>query len=130
MGKRITIDAHTLVWYYHQESNDKLSQRAWTAIKEAENNGNIYVPAIALMEILRLIEKNKYPISFKNLMEAIRLNEAFEIIPLTVEIVELSEKLSNKDIHDRAIISTAIYTDTELVCCDIEISTIYNRVIW
>jgi len=130
MGKRITIDAHTLVWYYHHESNANLSQKAWTAIKEAEKYGKIYVPTIALMEILRLIEKNKYPISFKSLIEAIRLNEAFEIIPLTVEIIELSEKLSNKDIHDRAIISTAIYTDTELVCSDIEISKIYERVIW
>jgi hypothetical protein len=35
-----------------------------------------------------------------------------------------------RDIHDRVIISTAIYTDTELVCLDIEISKVYDRVIW
>jgi PIN domain nuclease of toxin-antitoxin system len=82
------------------------------------------------LEVLRLIEKGKYPISFKNLINAIKLHKAFEIIPLTVEIVELSERLSNRDIHDRVIVSTAIYTDTELVCLDAEISKVYDRVIW
>lgn len=127
MGKRITLDAHTLIWYVHKPSRGSLSAKALEVIRQAER---AYIPTIALMEILRLIEKGKYPISFRKLIEAIGLNKAFEIIPLTVEIVELSERLTNKDIHDRAIISTAIYTDTELVCCDIEISKAYNRVIW
>jgi len=43
-GQRITLDAHTFIWYYHEESNTMLSQRAFTAIVEAENNVIIFVP--------------------------------------------------------------------------------------
>ncbi len=127
MGKRITLDTNILIKYIHKPSRRSLSVNALEAIRHAEK---VYIPTISLMEILRLIEKKKYPISFKKLMEGIRLKESFEIIPLVIEIVELSERLSNKDIHDRAIISTAIYTDTELVCSDTEMSKVYDRVIW
>jgi PIN domain nuclease of toxin-antitoxin system len=130
MAKRITLDTHTLIWYIHKPSRGSLSANALKAIRQAVVDGRVYIPTITLLEVLRLIEKGRYPISFKNLMNAIKLHKAFEIIPLTVEIVELSERLSNRDIHDRVIVSTAIYTDTELVCLDIEISKVYDRVIW
>ena len=127
MGKRVTLDSHALIWYIHKPSRQNLSANALEAIRQAIK---VYIPTITLMEILRLVEKGKYPISFRKLIEAISLNKTFEIVPLTVDIVKLSERLANKDIHDRAIISTAIYTDTDLVSVDREISKVYKRVIW
>ncbi|MEK7395872.1 MAG: PIN domain-containing protein [Candidatus Poribacteria bacterium] len=130
MGTRITLDAHTLIWYIHKPSRNNLSAKALSIIREATVNGIIYVPTIILLEIIRLIEKKKYPIPFKDLLAHISLHRAFEIVSLTSEIVEISAQLNHWDIHDRVIIATAIYTDTELVSSDAEITQIYNRVIW
>jgi PIN domain nuclease of toxin-antitoxin system len=130
MGTRITLDAHALIWYIYEQSNSMLTKKALDTINEAMDNGIIYVPTIILLEILRLIEKKKYPISFNKLMDTLKRNDAFEIVPLTTEIVELSEKLQHWDIHDRVIIATAIYTDTDLVSADEDVTKIYNRVIW
>lgn len=129
-SKRITVDAHTLIWYVHKDSNVKLSKPALDAIHEAEIYGTIYVPIVALLEILWLIEKGKYPISFQSLKDVLRRSIAFEVVPLTYELMELSEGLKNVELHDRTIIATAIITDTELVSSDIEVSKIYKRVIW
>ena len=63
------------------------------------------------------MEQSKYPISF-------------EIMPLTYELMELSEGLKGVELHDRVIVATAIMTDTELVTKDLAISKAYNRVIW
>ena len=130
MGTRITLDAHTLIWYIYEESNSMLSKKALAIINEAVKSGIIYVPTITLLEILRLIEKGKYPITFDELIVALRRNDAFVIVPLTIEIVEISKGFSHRDIHDRVIISTAIYTDTDLVSSDEDVTAIYGRVIW
>jgi PIN domain nuclease of toxin-antitoxin system len=129
-SKRITIDAHSLIWYVHKDSNVKLSKKAFDIICEAEKDGTIYVPIIALMEILWLIERGKYNISFDSLKDALKRNIAFEIVPLTYELMELSEGLKGVELHDRVIVATAIMTDTELITKDLAISKAYNRVIW
>jgi len=130
MGTRITLDAHTLIWYIHKPSRNNLSAKALETIRKATVDGVVYVPTITLLEIIRLIEKNKYPISFKDFITSIKHHRAFEIVSLTPEIVEISAELHHWDIHDRVIIATAIYTDTELVSLDEEITRIYDRVIW
>jgi len=130
MGTRITLDEHTLIWYIHKPSQNNLSAKALETIRKATVDGVIYVPTITLLEIIRLIEKKKYPISFSDFITGIKRHRAFEIVSLTSEIVEISEKLHHCDIHDRVIIATAIHTDTELVSSDEEITRIYDRVIW
>jgi PIN domain nuclease of toxin-antitoxin system len=138
MGTRITLDAHTLIWYIHKPSRNNLSAKALETIRKATVDGIVYVPTITLLEIIRLIEKKKYPISFRDFITGIKRHRAFEIVSLTPEIVEISEGLHlfrctaerDWDIHDRVIIATAIHTDTELVSSDREITQIYDRVIW
>ena len=128
--KRITIDAHTLIWYYHEDSNIKLSHRALTAILEAEEKGIIYVSTVVLMEVLRLLEKGKYPIIFDDFLKDIEDDEAYKIVPLTTEVIKAMKSFPNLELHDRAIVATALITDSVLVSKDIEISRVYNRVIW
>ncbi|MFC1712369.1 type II toxin-antitoxin system VapC family toxin [Candidatus Poribacteria bacterium] len=126
---RITLDTHILIWYIHEESNVRLSQRALTAIMEAEENGRIYVPAVVLIEILSLLEKRRYPISFDDMLQDIEDNEAYTIVPLTTEIIKVMRNLKYLELHDRAIVATAVMTDTDLVSIDANISRRYNRVL-
>jgi len=131
MGKRITIDAHALIWYFHEDSRGFLSAKALEAITLAEKTGVIYVPSVALLEILRLIEKGKFPLSFDDLLSRISKSAAYELIPLDGKIVKTVIDISHELVlHDRIIVATAIATDTDLVSADIEISKVYDRVIW
>ncbi len=130
MGTRITLDTHTLIWYVHKPSQDFLSANALSIIRKAVVDGGVYIPIIVLMEILRLTEKGRYTIPFRDLLRAVKIHKAYEIISLTPEIVELSEELRNLEIHDRIIVATAIFTDSDLVSKDIQISKNYDRVIW
>ena len=52
--QNITLDAHTLIWYIDKQSNERLSPLALETIKTAEEEATIFVPIIALMEILHL----------------------------------------------------------------------------
>jgi len=129
-SKRITVDAHSLLWYLHEDSNVKLSKIAFDTIHEAVDFGTIYVPIVALLEILWLIEKRKYNILFESLKDILKRNVAFEVVPLTYDLMELSEGLKGVELHDRVIVATAIMTDTDLVTKDLAISKVYDRVTW
>lgn len=130
MGTRITLDAHTLIWFFHTESNNKLSRKAMTIIIEAEENGTIYVPTVVLMEVMRILEKRKYPVPFDEILQYIEENEAYKIVPLTTKIIKVIRNLQSRDLHDRVIIATALITDSVLVSKDKEIKSTGLNVIW
>ncbi|MBM3212924.1 type II toxin-antitoxin system VapC family toxin [Candidatus Poribacteria bacterium] len=128
---RITIDAHALIWYFHESSRKFLSDKALETIMLAEKMGIIYVPSVALLEILRLIEKGKFPLLFGDLLSRVNQSAAYELIPLNGEILKAVIGISDKlDIHDRTIVATAIVTNTELISMDSKIPKFYKRVIW
>jgi PIN domain nuclease of toxin-antitoxin system len=130
MGTRITLDTHTLLWFFHKESNGKLSSKALTTIKEAEVNGIIYVPTVVLMEVMRIIEKRKYPVSFDEILQYIEESEAYKIVPLTTKIIKIIKNFKSRDLHDRVIIATTLITDSILVSKDKEIRATGLNVIW
>jgi len=130
MGKRITLDIHSLIWYLHLASNNKLSEEAFRIIKEAESDGIIYVSVVVLMEIMRLLEKGKYPVSFDEIMQYIEENEAYKIVPLTTKIVKAIREFPGRDLHDRVIMATALITESILVSKDKEISAAGFNIIW
>jgi len=131
MGKSdITIDTHSLLWYLDSDYNKRLSQKAYNAIYEAEMSGQIFIPMIVLAEALHQIDKGRFNITFDRLMFNIKNNEAYEIIPFNENVLEKSVILKGLEIHDRLILATAILMDTYLVSADVEISKVYDRVIW
>jgi PIN domain nuclease of toxin-antitoxin system len=131
MGKSdITIDTHSLLWYLDSDYNKRLSQKAYNAIYEAEMSGQIFIPMIVLAEALHQIDKGRFNITFDRLMFNIKNNEAYEIIPFNENVLEKSVILKGLEIHDRLILATAILMDTSLVSADVEISKVYDRVIW
>lgn len=127
---KVTLDAHTLIWYLHKESNERLSSNALAVIKEAEASGIIYVPTVVLMEIMRVLEKRRYPVSFDAMLEHIEENESYKIVPLTTKIVRIIRDFQNVDLHDRVIMATALITDSVLVSKDKEVGTSGLNVIW
>lgn len=122
MGQnRITIDTHALIWYMHEDSNVSLSKTAFEAIKAAESSGVIYVSTIALLEVLKVINKGKYPILFDVLLSKIENSRNFQIVPFDLDVFKLTVKFQDLELHDSIIFATAVMTGTSLVTRDRQI---------
>ena len=127
---RITIDAHTLIWYVHKPSRRHLSALALEAIRDAERDGIVYVPTIVLLEILRIIEKGKYPLSFDTLLFGLERSMSYEIIPFDVRLLRVAMILQDLTLHDRIIAATAMITNSALVSRDRMIGVPGVTVVW
>jgi len=128
-SQNITLDTHVLVWYVDEPLKGKLSPAALKVIREAEEEGIIHIPAIALMETLHLVEKKRSSISFDKLMVSIEESASYRMVPIDAELLRAAIPLKGLDIHDRLILATAILTDSVLVSGDRDFKTRLN-VVW
>lgn len=126
----ITLDTHALVWYLDKDLNKKLSPKAFQTIKNAEENEIIYIPIIVLVELLHLIEKSKVNLSFGKIITMIEVSQNYQIIPLDIELVKITETIKGLEMHDRLIVAVAKKTMTRLVSKDKEIRDKDLEVIW
>ena len=127
---KITLDAHALIWYVHEPSKSNLSPLALETIRIAEREGIVYVPTIALLEILRVIEKGKYTISFEALLLGLERSKHYEIVTFDTKLLRAAMTLQNLELHDRLIAATAILTDSVLVSKDREIRASRITTVW
>ncbi|WKZ17897.1 MAG: type II toxin-antitoxin system VapC family toxin [Candidatus Jettenia sp. CY-1] len=126
----ITLDTHTFIWYLDKSLNNKLSQKALKAIKEAEGSYTIYLPIIVLMEILYLIEKGRVNVSFHKLLSNLEKSSNYEIVSFDTRLLKIAETIRGLEVHDRLILATAIVTGSPLVSNDREIHAKGVKVIW
>ena len=117
-NNRITIDSHALIWYVDEKSKAKLSPLAMKTIREAERDGIIYVPTIALLEIYRLIEKGKFSLSFDKLLSDIEQSNNYQIIPFDMQLFRVVISINGLELHDKLIFATALMTNSDLVSKD------------
>ena len=126
----ITLDTHAFIWYLDKSLNNKLSQKALNAIKEAEDSYTVYLPIIVLMEVLYLVEKGRVNLSFPKLLLNLEESINYEIIPFDTRLLKIAETIKGLEAHDRLILATAILTGSPLVSNDKEIHTKGIKVIW
>ncbi len=131
MGQnRITLDTHSLIWYVHEPSKSNLSSLALNTIKSVERDGIIYIPTIALLEALSIIEKGKYPLVFEALISGLEQSTHYQIIPFDIELLRATANVKGLTLHDRVIVATAILTDSVLVSKDRAIRASGITVAW
>lgn len=127
---RITLDAHAIAWYIHEPSKKRLSRKALETIRSAERNGTIYIPTIALLEVLRLIEKGKIQLSFADVLDGLERSKRYKIIPFDVRLLRVAMQVQGLELHDRLIAATAILTNSVLVSKDRMIGASEVVVVW
>jgi PIN domain nuclease of toxin-antitoxin system len=130
MDTKITVDAHSLIWFLDVDLKYKLSDPALKAMRKAQQESVLYIPIIAIMEIVYLIERGRINTSFDNLMSTIELNSNFEIVPLDTDLLKIAISLQGLEIHDRLIMATAIMTNSVLVSKDMTIRSKGFNVLW
>ncbi|CAB1057638.1 hypothetical protein D1BOALGB6SA_2391 [Olavius sp. associated proteobacterium Delta 1] len=95
--------------------NDR-SQQAFLAADKAQST--IIIPAIVLMEVLYLFEKNRIDISLFQTEDLLR-SQNYQFEPLSLEILKTASEITDiPELHDRLIAATARYLDLPLITND------------
>jgi len=101
MGKKVINDA---------------SHHAYLAADKG--NATIIIPAIVLVEVMYLFEKNRIEIGIiqaEDLMES----QNYQFEPLSIEILKVASKINDiPELHDRLIAATARHFDLPLITND------------
>lgn len=123
---KIVIDTHSLFWYLIRDK--RLSERAKLTIRRAST---IYVPTIALLELLYLMRKLKLDEQFPKLFDKLKVTKKYTMTSLDTALVEsLTMFCFQLEIHDNIIVSTAKNLNLPLVTLDTQIKGIYKNIIW
>ena len=95
--------------------NDR-SHQAFLSADKAEST--IIIPAIVLMEVLYLFEKNRIDISLFQTEDLLR-SQNYQFEPLSLEILKTASEITDiPELHDRLIAATARYLDIPLITND------------
>ncbi len=100
--------------------NDR-SHQAYQSADKGEST--IIVPAIVLMEVLYLFEKNRIDVGLLQTEELFK-SQNYQFEPLSFDILKTAVEIDDiPELHDRLIAATARYLDLPLITNDPEIRT-------
>jgi len=99
-----------------------INDKAHQAFLSADNGDNtIIIPAIVLMEILYLFEKNRIDIGLFRAEELFK-SQNYQFEPLGLEILETAAEITDiPELHGRLIAATARYLDIPIITNDPQI---------
>ena len=110
-------DTHSLVWYFAE--SPRLSKKALEVFESTVKEGLIIVPTVVLAEIMFIAEKGKISLTFEETLRKIREYENFDIAPLDVDILKVTDRSKvGLEMHDRIIVATALFYEATLITKD------------
>ena len=110
-------DTHSLVWYFTDDA--RLGKKAWEAFEGTIREGLIIIPSIVLAEIMFIAKKGKISLSFAETLDRIHKYQNFDIAPLDTNILKQADKIAlDLEMHDKLIVSTALYFGAKLITKD------------
>ena len=116
MDQIYAADTHGLLWFLAGSS--RLSDAA-REIFRANRDGKaiIYVPVIAVAEVLWVIRANRVQVDVSEILATIQSN--YPVVPLTLEdVTHLPELPDELEMHDRMIVWEAMKRKATLITCD------------
>jgi PIN domain nuclease of toxin-antitoxin system len=113
-------DTHSLVWYFL--SDPRLGLTAGQIFDSTDNNTIIIIPAVVLAEMMYITKKGRVVLAFKDTLEKIEERPNFDIAPLDTNIIKIADAIEiNLEMHDKLILSTALFYEAALITKDSEI---------
>ncbi|HHO75544.1 MAG TPA: PIN domain-containing protein [Deltaproteobacteria bacterium] len=90
--------------------------KAFLAADQGKNT--IIIPAIVLMEVLYLFEKNRISVDLIQIEELMK-SRNYQFEPLSLEILKTASSIDDiPELHDRLIAATAKYLDIPIITND------------
>jgi|SRR3989344_865823 len=123
-------DTHPFLWYLAEDK--RLSKKAEAVFDKADNGEDIVaIPIIVLAEALRVLEKERLSIKFKDIIHRIENGSNYTLIPLDLAIIKRIEELKNLELHDKIIVASANFINAKLITKDKSIiESGYVDVVW
>jgi len=124
--------ADTVTIIRHLTDSGKIGNGARNILNRVEaDQATLFISVISLMEIMYLSELNRIGITLSETLQTIMLSTNYIIIDLTPEILQIAEKVSFHELHDRLILSTAKYLNVAVISSDEKFKEIQGiKVIW
>lgn len=99
-----------------------INERSHQAYRLADKGQNtIIIPAVVLMEVLYLFEKNRIDVGLLQTEELFK-SRNYQFEPLSFDILKTASGIDDiPELHDRLIAATAKYLDLPLISNDPEI---------
>jgi PIN domain nuclease of toxin-antitoxin system len=114
------LDTHAFVWYLI--GDQRLSTNAQVFLSSVLQHGQLLaVPAISIVEIMYLEEKNKIPQGFVAHLLATLPLSPFVVIPLDRDVIQAVLQVPRtliKELPDRVIVGTALALGVPLITRD------------
>lgn len=122
------VDTHIVIWFLLDSPRLSLNTKN---IFKSNKKIIFYIPSIVLAEITTILEKGKVKGNLKLLIDTIKADSRFIIVPFD-EVIFEKFRLENKnlEIHDRIIMATARLFDAFLLSKDKEIKKYYQKTVW
>ena len=127
-------DTHALIWYLLNDV--RLSDKARSAfVTAAQRHTPIGIPAISIVEIIYLVEKNRIPAdALSNLQQYLnRRRSVIRIVPLNTQVAFAVQQVARNEIPelaDRIIAATALAYKLPLITRDHKIQASGIETIW
>lgn len=122
-------DTHALLWY--MTGHKALSPRAKRAFDECvEGLHTLYIPAVVLIEALRLIDRRSTSMELQTFVRSIETSTHSQVVPLDWSLFKAMTALPpSLELHDRAIAATAMICEAPLITKDTALKGIV-RTLW
>ena len=123
-------DTVALVVRIEQRRLGKIASEAFATVEEGA--ARLYVPAIALAEILYLAERRRITATLSDLRKYMQDYPTCVEQPLNFEIVVAAQRITDiPELHDRLIAATAAYLRVPLLTDDMKITaSYYVKALW
>ena len=101
--KPVVVDTHCMVWYF--TGDPRLSEVARHVLEQAEDGDvQALVPTVVLAEAAHIAQRKKAPVSIQEVVELLRQENGFVVVPFDFEIFSAMLKLPMEwELHDRII---------------------------
>jgi predicted nucleic acid-binding protein len=101
---------------------DVINDRSNQAYRSADKGeSNIIIPAVVLMEMLYLFERNRIDVGLLQTEELFK-SQNYQFEPLSFDILKTAMEIDDiPELHDRLIAATAKYLDLPLITNDPDI---------
>ena len=116
MDQTYVTDTHGLLWFL--AGSPRLSDVAREVFRAGRDGQTvIFVPVIAVAEVLWVIRANRVEANFSEILAAIQSN--YSVVPLVLEdVAHLPELPDQLEMHDRMIVWEAMKRQATLITCD------------
>ncbi|MGA1824106.1 MAG: type II toxin-antitoxin system VapC family toxin [bacterium] len=116
MDSYVTDTQALIKFMMGQKVIDEQCHQAFLSADQGVNT--IIIPAVVLMEVLYLFEKNRIKIDLIQTEDLLK-SKNYQCEPLSIEIIKTASVITDiPELHDRLIAATARYLDIPLITND------------